>query len=131
MPDKLVTVFCWGRMHSLNEVDGVKAKEYTDIAVANYGSTAPPLGGMELKQCSGVSSEYNERRGGNLDPNTAQWLMSNKYGWFMGFAPFPNNYTDIWSRLTGAETLYGFPLKEPSLFYKKNATEPSVWPNDL
>ena len=131
MPDKLVTVFCWGKMHSLDQVDGVDAKEYTDIAVANYGSTAPALGQMTLKQCSGVSSEYNERRGGDLNASTAQRLMNDGYGWFMGFAPFPNNYNDIWKRLEGAEVLYGSPLKEPSLFYKKNATEPSVWPNDL
>lgn len=131
MPDKLVTVFCWDKMHSLDQVDGVDAKEYTDIAVANYGSTAPALGQMTLKQCSGVSSEYNERRGGDLNASTAQRLMNDGYGWFMGFAPFPNNYNDIWKRLEGAEVLYGSPLKEPSLFYKKNATEPSVWPNDL
>ena len=126
MPDKLVTVFCWANMHHLDQVDGVDAKEYTDIAVANYSSTAPALGQMTLKQCSGVSSEYNLHRGDDLDANKAEWLMSNGYGWFMGFAPFPNNYTDIWNRLEGAEVLYGSPLKEPSLFYKKNATEPSV-----
>ena len=37
----------------------------------------------------------------------------------------------IFGSVEGAEVLYGSPLKEPSLFYKKNATEPSVWPNDL
>ena len=69
-------------------------KEYTDIAVANYASTAT-LGQMTLKQCSGVSSEYNERRGGDLNASTAQRLMNNGYGWFMGFCSLPNNYNDI------------------------------------
>ncbi len=78
-----------GKMHSLDQVDGVDAKEYTDIAVANYGSTAPALGQMTLKQCSGVSSEYNERRGGDLNASTAQRLMNDGYGWFMGICSLP------------------------------------------
>ncbi len=131
MPDKLVTVFQWGRLHSLDSVDGVEAKDYTDVAVPNYGSSAAPLGGMSRKQCAGLASEYNLNRGQDLSPITAKRLMDAGFGWFMGFAPFPNNYERIWSRLTGVKTLYGCSLKSPSIFYKKNMNVPFIYPNDL
>ena len=37
MPDKLVTVFDWGQMYGVATVDGVDAKEWIDVVVANYG----------------------------------------------------------------------------------------------
>lgn len=52
MPDKLVTVFDWGQMYGVATVDGVDAKEWIDIVVANYGSAAYPIGQMTKKQCS-------------------------------------------------------------------------------
>ena len=49
----------------------------------------------------------------------------------MGFAPSPDNYYSIFRRLDGAETLYGSPLKDPTVFYKKNDPTPYQYPDDL
>lgn len=57
--------------------------------------------------------------------------MNNGYGWYMGFAPSPDNYYSIFRRLDGAETLYGSPLKDPTVFYKKNDPTPYQYPDDL
>lgn len=132
MPDKLVTVFDYGYMHGTNSVDGVSAEEYTDIAVPDYHSGAANLrGNMTNKQVAGFSMEFMLQRGGNLNPEGAKRLLDGGYGWFMGFAPFPNRFSLIWNRLTGAETLYGSPLKDPTFFYKKNDTKKYAWPAEL
>ena len=129
MPDKLVTVFDYGYMHGINSVDGVSAEEYTDIAVPDYhGGPAKLIGNMSKKQVAGFSMEFMLQRGGNLNPQNAERLKRDGYGWFMGFAPFPNRYSMIWDRLTGAETLYGSPLKDPTFYYKKNDTKKYPWP---
>jgi len=57
--------------------------------------------------------------------------LSGGYGWHMGFAANPNNYTTIFQRLSGAYELYGSKLKDPTIFYKKNETTPSKYPEDL
>lgn len=129
MPDKLVTVFDYGNMHGVNSIDGVSAEEYTDIAVPDYhGGAANLRGNMTNKQVAGFSMEFVLGRGGNLNPASAERLKEAGYGWFMGFAPFPNRYSIIWDRLTGAETLYGSPLKDPTFYYKKNDTKKYPWP---
>ena len=61
----------------------------------------------------------------------AQKILSGGYGWHMGFAANPNNYTTIFQRLSGAYELYGSKLKDPTIFYKKNETTPSKYPEDL
>lgn len=143
MPDKLVTVFAYGYMYGTATVDGVDADEWIDIAVANYGSSARPLGNMTKKKCSGLSSEYNLGGGGNLSTSMANSLISNGYGWFMGFAPDPmkteynsnvidkTHWQGIFDRLSGAETLYGSKLRNPTIFYKKNDATQYVYPDDL
>ena len=69
MPDKLVTVFDWGLMYGEDAVDGVDAKEWIDVVVANYGSAAYPIGQMTKKQCSGISMEFHLGAGGSLSPS--------------------------------------------------------------
>lgn len=142
MPDKLVTVFIWGDMYGTASVDGVDADEWLDVAVANYGSSAGPIGNMTKKKCSGISSEYNGG-GSDLTASSAQRLISEGYGWFMGFAPNPmqtysnsdvinkSHWQGIFNRLKGAETLYGSQLKDPTVFYKKNDLTLYRYPEDL
>ena len=124
MPDKLVTVFAYGQMYGV-------ASEWIDIVVPNYGSSAYPIGNMTKKQCAGIAMEFNLGGGSSLTPSTARSLMNNGYGWYMGFAPSPDNYYSIFRRLDGAETLYGSPLKDPTVFYKKNDPTPYQYPDDL
>lgn len=129
MPDKLVTVFVYGQMYGVATVDGVDASEWIDIAVPNYGDSAPPVGNMTKKACAGIAVELN--RGGSFTPWAAKSLIENGYGWYMGFAPSPGKYSSIFRRLEGAGTLYGSPLKQPTLFYKKNDPTPYKFPDDL
>lgn len=39
--------------------------------------------------------EFNLGGGSSLTPSTARSLMNNGYGWYMGFAPSPDNYYSI------------------------------------
>lgn len=131
MPDKLVTIFAYGQMYGTATVDGVDASEWIDIAVPNYGSSAYPIGKMTKKECAGMAMEFWLNQGGDLTPSKAQSLINDGYGWYMGFAPNPKKYSTIFNRLTGAKTLYGSPIKKPTLFYKKNDPTPYKFPNDL
>lgn len=132
MPDKLVTVFDWGSMYGTDNVDGVDAKEWIDVVVANYGSSAYPIGNMTYKQCSGISMEFNLGGGGYLDASKAQRMIDGGYGWFMGFAPSPEKYRSIFNRLQGGgEVLFGSNVAAPTIFYKKNDTTPYNYPDDL
>ena len=132
MPDKLVTVFDWGQMYGVATVDGVDAKEWIDIVVANYGSAAYPIGQMTKKQCSGISMEFNLGGGGSLSASKAQSMIDGGYGWFMGFAPSPAKYGSVFSRLQGGgEVLYGSNVAAPTIFYKKNDPTPYKYPDDL
>lgn len=131
MPDKLVTVFAYGQMYGVSSVDGVDASEWIDIAVPNYGSSAYPVGNMTKKQCAGMAMELNLGIGSSLTPATARSLINEGYGWYMGFAPSPGKYMTNFSRFSGAETLYGSRLKDPSIFYKKNDPTPYNYPDDL
>ena len=131
MPDKLVTVFAYGQMYGVATVDGVDASEWIDIAVPNYGSSARPIGNMTNKECAGIAMEFNLGIGSSLSSSTAQSLKNNGYGWYMGFAPSPGKYSSIFNRLSGCETLYGSPLKQPTVFYKKNDPKPYKYPADL
>ena len=119
MPDKLVTVFAYGQMYGVATVDGVDASEWIDVAVPNYGSSAHPVGNMTKKQCAGIAMEFHLGIGGDLSPSTAHSLINDGYGWYMGFAPSPGKYSSIFRRLTGAETLYGSQIKQPTIFYKR------------
>ena len=60
MPDKLVTVFDYGRMFGIESVDGVDVKNWIDIAVPNYGHNSKPIGEMTYKECAGFAMEFNE-----------------------------------------------------------------------
>lgn len=132
MPDKLVTVFDWGNMYGVGTVDGVDAREWIDIVVANYGSSAYPVGEMTKKQCSGLSMELNLGGGGSLSAPEAQYLKDGGYGWFMGFAPSPSRYKSIFNRLAGGgEILYRSNVAPPTVFYKKNDPTPYNYPDDL
>ena len=132
MPDKLVTVFDWGQMYGVATVDGVDAKEWIDIVVANYGNAAYPIGQMTKKQCSGISMEFNLGGGGSLSASKAQSMIDGGYGWFMGFAPSPAKYGSVFSRLQGGgEVLYGSNVAAPTIFYKKNDPTPYKYPDDL
>ncbi|OUN76693.1 endo-beta-N-acetylglucosaminidase [Alistipes sp. An54] len=130
MPDKLVTVFDYGSMYGVGEVDGVDADEWIDVVVANYGGYSSPVGDMGYDKCSGVSIEFNLGIS-SLTTTTAQRILSSGYGWFMGFALAPENFATSYSRLSGCETLYGSPLLYPTTFYKKNDTKPYVYPDEL
>lgn len=128
MPDKLVTVFAYGQMYGQSEVDGVDADEWIDIAVANYGSRAYPVGKMSYKKCSGVSVEFNLGIG-SFASQTAQSMLEQGYGWYMGFASDPKHFTGDHRKIApGIETLFGSPLKEPSFYYKKNDPNPYPYP---
>lgn len=130
MPDKLVTVFAYGAMYGTAEVDGVDADKWIDIVVANYGSTAYPIGDMDYSKCSGASLEFNLGYN-SLTDNTAQTILNRGYGWFMGFALDPKNFSSSYSRMAGCKTLYGSPLAYPTIFYKKDDPTPYVYPDDL
>lgn len=128
MPDKLVTVFGYGLMYGAEvpEVDGVPMKDFIDIVVPNYGNSSRPYGGLTKKECAGFAMEFNLEIGGNLYPTDANWLVEQGYGWFMGFAPFVRhfNWQRHFKRLTGAEALYGSPLKTPTHYYKMMDSTP-------
>lgn len=137
MPDKLVTVFAFGSMYgtaSVTDEDGVAhdADEWIDVVVANYGSRAYPIGAMTNRKCSGISMEFWLGMGGSLNASTANTLLSNSYGWFMGFAPNPTRYASVFSRLKGGpEAMFGSAVKSPTVFYKKDDPTPYVYPDDL
>jgi len=131
MPDKLVTVFDYGAMYgSVTSVDDVDVKNWIDIVVPNYGWTATPIGGLTKKECAGMAIEFHQGMG-SLGDWGAQSLIDQGYGWFMGFAPSPEKYESVFSKLSGVKTLYGSPLKAPSVFYKKNDPTPYRYPEDL
>ncbi len=131
MPDKLVTVFSYGAMYGVDEVDGVDANEWIDVAVANYGSRAYPVGSMSNEKCSGISMEFWQGWP-SFSSSTAQSILNEGYGWIMGFAPNPTRYDGVYSQLMGGcKTLWGSELKYPTVFYKKNDPTPYVWPDDL
>lgn len=131
MPDKLVTVFDYGYMYGVSEVDGVDADEWIDVVVPNYGWYAEPIGNMTNKKCAGMAAELHLGIGGSLTPSKAQDLINDGYGWHMGFAPNPDKYTSIFSRYTGTTVLYGSALKEPTVFYKHQDPKPYNYPADL
>lgn len=131
MPDKLVTVFAFGAMYGVASVDGVDADEWLDVVVPNYGSSASPVGNMTRKKCAGMAAELHLGIGGSLNPSMAQRLIDLGYGWHMGFAPSPAKYGSIFNRYSGASTLYGSALKNPTIFYKHQDPKPYKYPEDL
>lgn len=129
MPDKMVTVFAYGSMWGTSSVDGVDANEWCDAVVPNYGGTAYPLGQMGKDKCAGAAYEFARNLGSPLTASKAQSLISGGYGWFMGFAPSPEKFVSQFGKLTGAETLYGSPLKAPFIYYKWNDPTPYPYPD--
>lgn len=130
MPDKLMTVFDWGAMYGTATVDDVDADEWIDVVVANYGSTAYPVGKMSYKKCSMTSTEFNLGGGSNFSDYSADQIVDRGYGWYMGFALWPDKNgttTSFWNqlrRMSGLGKLFGSPLKEPTFYYKKNDPKP-------
>lgn len=131
MPDKLVTVFAYGSMYGTAEVDGVDADEWLDVVVANYGRTSYPIGDMDYSKCSGASIEFNLGIS-SLSSYVAQNIISKGYGWFMGFALAPDNFSGAYSSLSsGCSILYGSSLAYPTVYYKKNDPTPYKYPEEL
>lgn len=131
MPDKLVTVFAYGSMYGVDNVDGVDIKNWMDIVVPNYVGIARPVGGLTKKECAGLAAEYNEKTGGSLYKTQAQNLINDGYGWHMGFDLKPTLFNLAVPRLTGVEVLYGSPLKPITTYYKKNDLKPYSYIEDL
>lgn len=130
MPDRLVSVYDYGSMYGVEEVDGVDIDEWVDIVVADYGRLARPLGDMSYAKCSGCSMEFN-RKYNYLDDETAEDMLETGYGWFMGFSLAPSNFHTSYNSLSGCETLFGSPLAYPTVMYKKNDPTPYVYPDAL
>ena len=136
MPDKWVSVYDYHKMYGVSYVDGHPVNEWIDLVVPDYGQTVQWIDGMYLDRCALFSMEFNRGTGGNLNSYSANQLQKGRgYRWFMGFSANPryfmkeHEYSDspvpsIWSRLTGVKDLYGFPLKEPSIYYEKNDPQP-------
>ena len=115
----------------LEQLQLMDVSEWIDIAVPNYGASVHPIGNMTYEQCAGIAMEFHLGIGGTLSPSVARDLMSFGFGWYMGFAPSPEKYSSIFNRLTGAETLYGSQIKQPTIFYKKDDPTPYKYPDDL
>ncbi|NDV79301.1 DUF1735 domain-containing protein [Dysgonomonas sp. 511] len=137
MPDKLMTVFAFGYMYGVASVkdletgEDVDAKEWIDIVVPNYGSSASPIGQMTRKECAGLASEYNLGIGGSLSASSAQNLINNGFGWYMGFDLKPTKFSSAFGRLSGAEVLYGSKLKPITTYYKHQDPKPYSYLTDL
>lgn len=132
MPDKLVTVYDYGYMFGVTSVDGVDVSEWIDIAVPDYGRTVTPIGNMTYKECGGLAIEFDQGRY-SLTESTAQALINKGYGWYMGYAPKPEKYTqgaNVFSRLQGAKTLYGSALLPPTVYYKLHDPTPYPYNED-
>ncbi len=139
MPDKLVTIFAYGQMYSSSaaevydeELDEyIDADYWVDVAVPNYGSSAYPIGDMTYEKCAGAAMEFALGYT-TFNASYAQRVLDGGYGWIMGFAPSPANYSRQFNQLGGGcATLWGSRLKAPTVFYKKNDPKPYVWPDDL
>lgn len=131
MPDKLMTVYnyhdSYGAIRDVHKetVNGIPASEWIDIIVPDYPDAAPvEAGGLTNKDFAGLAMEFNDGRGRrNLTPENAQWLISEGYGYYMGFSLNPGNFARAKNRMTGLETLYGSPLKPFSIFYRNQDTK--------
>lgn len=129
MPDKLVTVYDWGQMYGHEEIEGVPASEWIDICVGDYGRVAYPIGGMNLKSCSGASTELAIwAKGSDQVPAYSRNCIEGGYGYYMLFDLYggaSNNYNKQIDRMRQlAEHLYGSTLKEPELYYELQSFEP-------
>lgn len=129
MPDKLVTVYAYGDMYGTSSVDGVDIDNWMDAVVPNYGDLVYPIGNLPYSKLAATSVHLNNGRG-MLTVNIANNMLENGYGWFMGFAPKPAKYPEIWGWLIGVETLYGHPLASPTIYYKKNDPVPYPYSPD-
>lgn len=135
MPDKMVSTYNYGNMYGTegSNIDGVDISEFLDFVVGDYGfdSSVNPIGNMSWKQCSGLSMQFSSGQSMDLDEEGAHKLLDRGFGWYMGFAANPDNYRNIFNRLTGCEILYGSPVVDPTIFYKKDDPTPYKYPNDL
>lgn len=120
MPDKLVTVYDYGSMYGVDEVDGVDIKEWVDIVVPDYGATPSPIGELTNKNLSGQSMEFVRGGGGYLDANK---ILNGGYGYYMGFSLNPRRFASAKNRMAaGIEKIYGSPLADVKIFYKNQDT---------
>lgn len=130
MPDRLVTVYDYGSMYGVAEVDGVDASEWIDIVVADYGAKAYPIGDMILKQCSGLSIEL--ARNPYANENSVRDVADNGYGWLMMFDLYANGCegqyrSQINVCQTVAKTLYGIEMPTPKNYWRLYEEQPDVW----
>ena len=145
MPEKMVAVYAYGKMYGESYVDNTHhAREWMDVVVPDYPDTENGvfnniLPGLSLTHYAGISMEFHDGRGPNLNNYFAKQLKSKGYGWFMGFAANPLYYTKaktndkgqvvaqpIWDRLANVTDLYGLGLKAPAIYYEKN--DPTPYP---
>lgn len=127
MPDKLVTVYDWGAMYGVSEVEGVGAENWIDIVVADYGRIAYPLAKMTLKNCSGASTELVLHRGPS-DEGSARRVKEDGYGYHMMFDLYKGESSNFnWQIQTLkniARGLYDRELQDPVNFYPEQTFEP-------
>ncbi len=140
MPDKLISVFLWANMFGCPEIDGVSANEWVDLALRDYNQTFAkdwPLSIIGREKRAYISMEFRRNLGGRLAEYSAQTMLSDGYGWFMGFGLTPVDggmatFDRSYNRLKdGTVTLYGSLLKEPTVFYKVNDPTPYRYPEDI
>lgn len=86
--DTEVSIFSYGSMYNLPDVDGHQAVEFCDFSVANYGGSTSPMNGQTYKNCSGMSIELNIGAG-SIDEDRARRIKESGYGWIMWFAFAP------------------------------------------
>ena len=140
MPDKLISVFLWASMFGHPEIDGVSASEWIDLAIRDYNQTFShdwPRSIIGNEKRALISMEYRRNHGGSLTESVARAMLSDGYGWFMGFGPTPVDrgvpvFYKAFDRLKGGPgILYGSQLKAPTVFYKVNDPKPYRYPEDV
>lgn len=127
MPDKLVTVYDFGRMYGIEEVDGVPVENWIDIVVADYGMKARPIGGLTLKNCSGASTELVLWRGPSTEA-AARQVREDGYGYYMMFDLYAGEESNFGRQVEAlkriARGLYDKELLTPKYYYARGTMEP-------
>lgn len=129
MPEKLVTVYYLGEIHSgIPAVDNVLPGQFVDYVVADYGDVARPMKGMTIKNCGGMSIEFN-LGGGDSSESFARRQKNAGYGYYMFFAlgctttltkDFDKYRNQVKRSQTACKGLYEQELVMPEYYYKKN-----------
>lgn len=103
-PERLTVAYCYSRTYGLNDVtdletgEVVKAGEYTDYALHDYGGSsdlASSFNGMQRSQMGLYSQEFNLGRFASL--SNLKRMRENGYGAHMIFAMDPNR-SNAWNQ---------------------------------